>query len=148
VFKQAKRLGILDGINPIQDVSIPRTMEPEETYAYSLSEVTRMLSFPAEPERKIVLTAALTGFRKGEICGLCWEDLDGKELSVRRSVWNSRVNEPKTRCSKAPIPVVRQLADALESHMLRMGELAQANICRSSRRETESLSISTILLGA
>jgi hypothetical protein len=33
-FKQAKRLGILDGINPIQDVSIPRVPEPEEdTYA-------------------------------------------------------------------------------------------------------------------
>ena len=74
VFKQAKRLGTLDGINPIQDVSIPRAPEPEETYAYSLSEVTRVLSFLAEPERTIVLTAALTGLRKGEIRGLCWED--------------------------------------------------------------------------
>lgn len=29
-FKQAKRLGILDGLNPIQDVSIPWAPEPEE----------------------------------------------------------------------------------------------------------------------
>jgi len=28
-FKPAKRLGILDGVNPIQDVSIPCTPEPE-----------------------------------------------------------------------------------------------------------------------
>jgi hypothetical protein len=36
-FKQAKRLGILDGLNPIVDVSIPRVPEAEEdTYAYSL----------------------------------------------------------------------------------------------------------------
>jgi integrase len=128
VFKQAKRLGILDGINPIQDVSIPRTPEPEETYAYSLSEVTRMLSFLSEPERTIVLTAALTGLRKGEIGGLCWGDFDGQTLSVRRSIWNSVENEPKTNRSKAPIPVVRKLADALEEHKLRMGKLAQPNL--------------------
>ena len=32
VFKQAKRLGVLDGLNPKQDVSIPRAPEPEETH--------------------------------------------------------------------------------------------------------------------
>ena len=128
VFKQAKRLGILDGINPIQDVSIPRTPEPGDTYAYSLPEVTQILSFLAEPERTIVLTAALTGLRKGEIRGLTWADFAENELSVNRSVWNSTVNEPKTRRSKAPIPVVKQLADALEAHRLRMGKLAQPDL--------------------
>jgi integrase len=112
----------------MQDVSIPRTPEPEETYAYSLAEFTRILSFLIEPARTIVLTAALTGLRKGETRGLCWQDFDGKELSVKRSVWNSTVNEPKTRRSKAPIPVVWQLADALEAHKLRMGKLAQPNL--------------------
>ena len=67
VFTQAKRLGITDGINPMQDTSIPRTREPEDTYAYTLAEVTRILSFLAEPERTIVLTAALTGLRKGSV---------------------------------------------------------------------------------
>jgi integrase len=75
-----------------------------------------------------VLTAALTGLRKGEIRGLCWQDFDGKELSVKRSVWNSTVNEPKTSRSKAAIPVVRQLAEALDAHKLRMGILAQPNL--------------------
>jgi integrase len=129
VFKQAKRLGILDGVNPIQDVSIPRTRESEETYAYSLPEVTRMLSFLAEPERTIVLTAALTGLRKGEIRSLCWADFNGQTLNVRRSIWNRVENAPKTNRSKAPIPVVNQLADALEKHRLRIGEkLAQPNL--------------------
>jgi integrase len=128
VFKQAKRLGILDGVNPVQDVSIPRTPEPEDTYAYSLPEVTRMLSFLSEPERTIVLTAALTGLRKGEIRGLCWGDFDGQTLNVRRSIWNSVENAPKTNRSKAPIPVVKQLADALDAHRLRMGKLAQPNL--------------------
>src|SRR6266436_8621413 len=39
-FKQAKRLGILDGLNPMQDTSIPNVPEPEaDTYAYSLAEI-------------------------------------------------------------------------------------------------------------
>jgi integrase len=123
-FKQAKRLGILDGLNPIQDVSIPRAPEPEETYAYSLDEIKAILAVITEPAWTVVLTAALTGLRKGEMRGLTWENFDGKELSVKHSVWNSIVNEPKTRRSSAPIPVVKQLADALEAHKLRMGQLA------------------------
>lgn len=128
-FKQAKRLGILDGINPIQDVSIPRVPEPEEdTYAYSLPEVKAMLAMLPEPARTVVLTAALTGLRKSELRGLIWENFDGKELSVTRSVWNSTVSEPKTRRSRSPIPVVKQLADALTAHKLHAGVLAQPSL--------------------
>lgn len=105
-FKQAKRLGILDGLNPFQDVSIPRAPEPEETYAYSLDEVKAVLGVLPEPAWTVVLCAALTGLRKGEIRGLEWEDFSGEELRVKRSVWNGVTNEPKTRRSQAPIPIV------------------------------------------
>lgn len=128
-FKQAKRLGILDGLNPIQDVSIPRVPEPEEdTYAYSLSEIKAMLAMLEEPTRTVVLTAALTGLRKSELRGLTWDSFDGKELSVTWSVWNGTVSEPKTRRSRSPIPVVKQLADALNAHKLRVGILAQPGL--------------------
>src|SRR6266446_2867049 len=61
-FKQAKRLGILDGLNPIQDVSIPKAPEQEQdTYAYSLAEIKAMLAVLKEPTWTVVLTAALTG---------------------------------------------------------------------------------------
>jgi integrase len=143
-FKQALRLGIIDGVNPIQNVSLPRVAEPDETYAYTLDEVKTMLSVLSEPAWTIVLTAALTGLRKSEIRGLDWEGFDGRELSVRRSVWGSQklaaqidpqscawggvANAPKTKRSAAPIPVVKQLADALEAHRLRMGKLATGPI--------------------
>src|SRR5262249_51034681 len=100
-FKQAKRLGILDGLNPIQDVSIPRAPEPDETYAYNLDEKKAILGVLPQPAWTVVLTAALTGLRKGEIRGLDWEDFSGEELSVKRTVWNGTVNEPKTNRSKA-----------------------------------------------
>jgi integrase len=132
VFKQAKRLGILDGINPVMDVSIPRAPEAKDTYAYSLEEVKKMLSVLEEPARTVVLTDALTGLRKGEIRGLEWQDFNGAELSISRSVWNSQVTGPKTARSKAPIPVVKQLADALNQHRARMGKLAAGPIFQAS----------------
>lgn len=128
-FKHAKRLGVLDGANPIQDVSIPRVAESQEdTHAYSLAEIRTMLARLAEPAKTVVLTAALSGLRKSELLGLCWQDFDGNQLTVRRSVWNGTVNEPKTRRSKAPIPVVNQLAEALEAHKERAGKLAQPDL--------------------
>jgi integrase len=126
-FEQAKRLGILDGLNPIQDTSIPNVREAEQdTYAYSLAEIKSMLAVLPEPARTIVLTAAFTGLRKSELRGLTWASYNGEQLSVERSVWNSTVSEPKTKRSRSPIPVVRPLADALEAHRLRAGILAQA----------------------
>jgi integrase len=38
------------------------------------------------------------------------------------------VSEPKTRRSRSPIPVVKQLADALNAHKLRAGILAQPGL--------------------
>jgi integrase len=127
-FKQAKRLGILDGVNPIQDVSIPHAPESSETYAYSLPEIKSMLGVLPEPARTVVLCAAFTGLRKSELRGLAWADFDGATLTVRRSVWNSVINEPKTRRSQAPVPLMPDLAEALEAHKLRAGKLAQPNL--------------------
>jgi integrase len=124
-FKQAKRLGVLDGLNPMQDTSLPRAPESAETYAYSLPEISKMLSVLPEPARTVVLTAAFTGMRKSELRGLRWSDFDGMQITVNRSRWNKTESEPKTARSKAPIPVVRQLVEALEKHRLRSGVLAQ-----------------------
>ena len=124
VFKQAKRLGILDGVNPIMDVSTPEGARAHATFAYSLADVKAIRNAVPEPARTVVLCAALSGLRKGELAGLRWEDYSGKELMVRRSVWNGIANEPKTTASGAAVPVMRQLAHALDAHRERMGKLA------------------------
>jgi len=82
-FKQAKRLGILDGINPIMDVSIPHVAEADEdTYAYSLWEIKTILAQLGERARTIILTAALTGLRKSELRGLIW---DSRRKAIERN---------------------------------------------------------------
>lgn len=128
-FKEAKRTGALNGVvNPMTDTSLPDGARPGTTYAYSLDEIRRILNLLPEPARTVVLTAAFTGLRQGELRGLLWKDFNGKELSVQRSIWNGIVNRPKTVCSEAPIPVVRPLRDALEAHRQRMGELAAPDL--------------------
>ena len=61
------------------------------------------------------------GLRQGEIQGLLWENYRNREIYVSRSIWNGRVNEPKTRKGRAPVPVIQQLAQRLEIHRLRCG---------------------------
>jgi integrase len=139
VFKHAKRLGILDGVNPIMDVSTPEGTRGRDTHAYSLAEVKQIRDAIPEPARTVVLVAALSGLRKGEIAGLQWEDYTGKELIVRRSVWNGTINEPKTKASGAAVPVMRQLADALDAHRERMDKLAAGFIFQGGTKQPLNL---------
>lgn len=127
-FKTAKRTGCLDGVNPMTDTSLQGGTPPGITHAYSLAEIRAMLAVLPEPAKTIVLFAAFTGLRQGEIRGVRWRDFTGKTLAVERSIWNAVVNKPKTVCSAAPIPVVRPLRDALEAHRQRTGDLAAPDL--------------------
>jgi len=83
-----------------------------------------MLLLLEEPSRTVVLTAALSGLRKSELRGLRWQDFSGKELSVKRSFVNGEENETKNARSKAAVPVVKMLADAINKIREGMGILA------------------------
>lgn len=132
VFKHAKRIGAINGVNPMQDVSIPKARPRGETYAYSLEEIFRMLSALPEPASTIIAAAAFTGLRKSEIRGLLWENFHDDALWVTHSIWERFVNEPKTTEGKAPVPVIAPLAKRLGRHREAQGA-AQAGfmfVCR------------------
>ncbi len=120
-FKFAKRSGAITE-NPIRDAAIPRGKPAGETYAYSLDEIQAMLAVLPEPTRTLVLVTALTGLRISEIKGLKWEDFDGDQLQVSRSVWMGKVSETKTLASHARVPVLEIVAKALAEHKARNGE--------------------------
>ncbi len=75
-----------------------------------------MLHVLPEPAATIVAAASFTGARKGELRGFRWEDFDGEQIRISQSYWRNHVQEPKTRKSKAPVPVISQLAERLELH--------------------------------
>jgi integrase len=115
-FRYAKRKGVINSENPMRDVVLPLGKPPGETHAYSLEEITQMLNVLPEPAATIVAAAAFTGARKSEVRGFLWENYDGEQIYISQSFWRGHALEPKTRKSKAPVPVVAQLAQRLELH--------------------------------
>jgi integrase len=122
IFTLAKQQDYFQGENPARDTSInPGAAEPQETYAYTLEEIKSILGMLPEPAATAFAVAAFMGLRHGEIQGLLWENYRDGEMYVSRSIWNGRVTDPKTRKGRAPVPVIRQLAERLEIHRLRSG---------------------------
>lgn len=117
MFTLTKQLGYFDGVNPVEGTSVnPHAREAAETHAYSLEEIYSMLMIFPEPASTAFAVAAFAGLRKVEIEGLEWPDYRDGALWVSRSIWNGREQPTKTKKSKAPVPVIRQLANRLELH--------------------------------
>jgi len=141
IFTVAKQQDYFQAANPARDAAInPKAAEAQETYAYSLEEIQTILSLLPEPAATIFALAAFMGLRHGEIQGALWENYRGGELYVSRSIWNGRINEPKTRKGRAPVPVIRQLAERLEMHRLRSGNPQTGPIFANSVSNPLSLS--------
>ena len=105
--------------NPVRDAEIPRGKPAGPKAAYTLAEIQAMICVLPEPARTFVIVAALTGLRVSEIKGLRWEDFQGNELHVQRSVWSGHLSDTKTLTSKAPVPVLPLLRKALVAHRKR-----------------------------
>jgi integrase len=114
-----------------KDLSPDQKMAIESLKPYTLEEIAAMLKVLSEPSATAVATAAFTGLRLGELRGLTWESYEPTQeeeslgwLNVTRSVWRSTVGDPKTAKSKAPVPVIPQLAQRLGAHRKRCGNPA------------------------
>src|SRR2546422_279965 len=70
-----------------------------------------LLNIP-EPRRTLTLSDAATALRVSELLGLMWMDLDFEEsvMYVRRAYVWGRFKEPKSKASKAPVPMHPLLA--------------------------------------
>jgi integrase len=123
-FRYAKRQGVTDSENPMREVVLPKGKVAGETHAYSLEEITQMLHVLPESASTIIAVAAFTGIRKGELRGLLWENYDGRQVLISQSFWRGHALEPKTRQSKAPVPVIAQLAKRLDLHRSSSGNPA------------------------
>jgi len=134
MFSHAKQQDYFHGENPARDTKInPKAAEPVDTYAYSLEEIRSILSLLPEPAATAFAVAAYMGLRHGEIQGLVWENYREGELYVSRSIWNGREVAPKTRKSRAPVPVIPLLAQRLELHWLRCGKPSAGSMFRNAK---------------
>ena len=121
IFRYATRIGILNVPNPVRDACAPKGNASNETYAYSLEEITRMLSVLPEHVVPVVAAAAFTGARKGELRGFLWENYGDQQIRITQSVWNRHITAPKTIRSTAPVPVIGALARILDRYHQSIG---------------------------
>jgi integrase len=140
VFRHAAQQGYFDGASPVKLAEIPAfAPSGADTKPYSLEEVAAMLRVLPEPSATAVATAAFTGLRLGELRGLTWDSYEPSRddeslgwLNVTRSVWRNTVGDPKTAKSRAPVPVIPQLAQRLQAHRKRCAEPATGPIFANS----------------
>jgi len=104
-FKHAKRQGFLDGVNPIQDVSVPGRPVKFRGPVYSIDELHSLFWAleDIEPSKTIVALAAFTGLRISELQPLRWSDYNPATgtLHVQRSIWRTHIQATKLRRAKA-----------------------------------------------
>ena len=140
IFKYAKNLGVLDGVNPVQGTIIPRkAAAPAETHASTADEVVAILDVlrrakGVEERQKLQAQTAIAlmffaGLRPGEARGARWEDYDGKTLSVKRSVWRKHTTAPKTARAAKPVLVIEPLRALLAELSEAEGNPAKAQFC-------------------
>src|ERR1700686_822521 len=78
-----------------------------------------MMKVLPEPGRTAVIVAGFTGLRISEVKGIRWEDVQGDELHVNRSVWSGKISDTKSLTSKAPVPLLPLVSKALAAHKKR-----------------------------
>jgi hypothetical protein len=107
--------------NPARPIKIPRAPEGEETHSYSLRDVETMLAVLPEPAAAVCAVAAFAGLRRSELRRVRWEDYDREQIMVMRSIWEAFTNDPKTKRSKSPVPVIPRLQAILAAYKLACG---------------------------
>ena len=121
IFRLADQQGYFEGANPVRETSLPQARQAADTHAYSLEEVLTMMDAVPEPASTLIAAAAFTGARRGELRGMYWENYKDGELLIARSIWNGITTDPKSKKSKAPIPIIGKLAAKLAEHRRRQG---------------------------
>lgn len=115
MMRWAVRMGLV-AENPMDAVPSPRPNPPSvgKDDVYSPAEASEILHLPKPPALEIAVALALgCGLRRGEICGLDWEDYDGAHVSVSRAYGKAR---PKTRNGIRVLGLPRFATDVLDSH--------------------------------
>ena len=111
----AFELKLVSADSSIADAKIPRGVPKKQTHAYTLDEIrSTIAAIDDEQLKTALLVFAFTGLRLSEVKGLRWDDFDGETINVQRAVWNGTVSDTKSVLSKAPVPCIGLVADALK----------------------------------
>lgn len=108
--------------NPAAGVRRPRVESShDDMRCLDAGEVAKLLDKATAEAYPLLLTAATTGMRRGELLGLRWGDVDwnARRIWVRRSIGpGGVVQQPKTKGSVRAIAMPATLASTLKRHRM------------------------------
>jgi len=119
VYKHGQRYGLIPRTqesNPMRFVRC-KTTSDYEAMILTPQQAFNVLMQLAEPERTLTLLASATGLRISECLGLQWQDVSSElsQIHVRRTWTCGEVGLPKSKASKAPVPLHPLLAEFMQS---------------------------------
>jgi integrase len=109
--------------NPCWGVRRPRIRPSSEIHFLNRAELEAVLGaidIGKKPfgaiDKAIVLTAAMTGMRQGELLALRWMDVDwvAKRIRVRRNYVRGHMDSPKSRSGERSVPLATRVASELQ----------------------------------
>lgn len=103
--------------NPARQTKLPRRGPVEEKAPIAPEKIKQLLGALPEPSRSLAWLLVLTGLRIGELLALRWRDIDLALgcLRVRRTVYEGRFDDPKTKRSKRAVPLGAKGIDVLSA---------------------------------
>lgn len=121
IFEYARREGWV-AANPCTLVDKPRVGEGDPNIRFlEPDEVEALLrGVPDDDlgrvERRMYLTAAMTGMRQGELLALRWRDIDwpARRVRIRRNFVRGEFGTPKSKRSSRSVPLADRLAGELD----------------------------------
>lgn len=107
--------------NPARGVKFPVQGLRKEPRILNSEALEKLLKQLREPYRSMVILAALTGLRVGELLALRWRmvDLTAGTIRISESVFHGQVQLPKSERSIRTIPIGPQTRVLLEEHRKR-----------------------------
>lgn len=119
VYKHGQRYGLIprsEESNPLRFVRCKTTSDYEALIITPQQAFALLLNMP-HPERTLTLLASGTGLRISECLGLQWADVDfdDSQIHVRRTWTLGKVGNPKSKASKAPVPLHPLLAEFMQT---------------------------------
>ncbi len=127
ILAQAKKQRLItDNWASADYINFPK--KPKQKIDFMTDEVAKQFFATVQEEKDLRIKTAmtillLTGIRRGELCGLEWQDIDleNKTLTVRQSVVDLKgfgkiTKDPKTETSKRTITMSQTLVDCLTEY--------------------------------
>ena len=100
--------------DPFKGVRLPLLKKQEQPY-FTMHQMRRIIRRAQEPYQTMYWLASETGMRSGELAGLQWSDVKKEHIEVRRSVWRSKAQSPKTTNAVRTFAISAELQARLES---------------------------------